>query len=62
MKISLINFDLSRCRCVILETVGSGMFRGKLLCTGKFDDRIPEKEIVLQLDLTLHCLPLFYVV
>ena len=36
-------FDLSRCRCEILETVGT--YRGRLLCICKFDDRIPEKEI-----------------
>ena len=36
-------FDLSRCRYEILETVST--YRGKLLCTCKFDDRIPEKEI-----------------
>ena len=34
--------DLCRCRCEILETVGT--YRGKLLCTCKFDDRKPEKE------------------
>ena len=34
---------MSRCRSEILETVGT--YRGKLLCTCKFDDRIPEKEI-----------------
>ena len=37
-------FDLSRCQCETLEIVGTN--RGKLLCTCKFDDRIPEKEIV----------------
>ena len=36
-------FDLSRCRCENLETVDT--YRGKLLCTCKFDDRILEKEI-----------------
>ena len=36
-------FDLSRCRCKNLETVDT--YRGKLLCTCKFDDRILEKEI-----------------
>ena len=36
-------FDLPRCRFQILETVGT--YRGKLLSTGKFDDRLPEKEI-----------------
>ena len=36
-------FDLSRCRCAIFETVGT--YLGKLLCTCKFDERIPEKEI-----------------
>ena len=36
-------FNLSRCRCEILETVGT--YQGKLLCTCKFNDRIPEKEI-----------------
>ena len=35
-------FDLSRCRCEILETVGT--YRGKLLCTCKFDERRPEKK------------------
>ena len=36
-------FDLFKCRCEILGTVGT--YRGKLLCTCKFDNRIPEKEI-----------------
>ena len=36
-------FDLSRCRCAIFETVRT--YRGKLLCTCNFDERIPEKEI-----------------
>ena len=36
-------FDLSRCWCEILETVGT--YRAKLLCTCKFGDRIPQKEI-----------------
>ena len=35
-------FDLSRCRCENLETVDT--YRGKLLCTCKFDDRILEKK------------------
>ena len=35
-------FNLSRCRCEILEIVGT--YQGKLLCTCKFDDRIPEKK------------------
>ena len=36
-------FDLFKCWCDILETVGT--YRGKLLCTCKFDNRIPEKEM-----------------